>query len=262
MSEVFGGYAHYYDLLYRDKDYAVEADYVIDIIEKIVPNASCILELGCGTGAHAEYFAKKEYVVDGIDLSSPMLINAESRKKNLPAEIARRLSFFEGDVRTCRTGKTYDAVISLFHVMSYLSINADLEAVFETAATHLRHDGLFFFDCWYGPAVLSDKPVIRVKRLSDDVIDVLRIAEPTMHYNENTVDVNYQVQITEKKSGKAQTLHELHKMRYLFMPEIDALASKNGMEVAIAREWMSNKEPGDSTWSICVGLIKKVCSHP
>ena len=30
---VFGNYAHYYDLLYRDKNYAKEADYVDKLIK-------------------------------------------------------------------------------------------------------------------------------------------------------------------------------------------------------------------------------------
>ena len=36
-------------------------------------------------------------------------------------------------------------MISLFHVMSYQTTNADLLAVFATAAAHLRPGGLFLF---------------------------------------------------------------------------------------------------------------------
>jgi ubiquinone/menaquinone biosynthesis C-methylase UbiE len=50
---VFADYAHYYDLLYRDKDYAAEAEYVVGLIRKFHPSARSILELGSGTGIHA-----------------------------------------------------------------------------------------------------------------------------------------------------------------------------------------------------------------
>ena len=77
------------------------------------------------------------YIVHGVDLSEAMLARAEERKAALPPEVAARLSFIYGDMRTVRTGETYDAVISLFHVMSYQTTNADLEAAFETATVHI-----------------------------------------------------------------------------------------------------------------------------
>lgn len=51
---VFGDvYLRYYDLLYKDKDYKREADYVDALIKKYHPEPKSIknlLELGCGTG--------------------------------------------------------------------------------------------------------------------------------------------------------------------------------------------------------------------
>ncbi len=166
----FGEYAHYYDLLYRDKDYEKEANFVHGLIHKYSPNARTILELGCGTGRHAELLASKGYDVLGIDRSREMLEAANKRLIRLEKTAAARLSFDQGDVRTYRTDKSFDAVISLFHVMSYQTTNKDLQDVFETAKVHLNRGGLFIFDCWYGPAVLTDRPAVRVKRLEDDAI--------------------------------------------------------------------------------------------
>ena len=56
MNPAFDTYARYYDLLYRDKDYAGEAAYVASHIRQHAPEAARILELGCGTGAHAEHW--------------------------------------------------------------------------------------------------------------------------------------------------------------------------------------------------------------
>ena len=91
-----------------------EADYVAAHIRQHAPQAKRILELGCGTGAHAEHLASMGYVVHGVDLSESMLARAESRKSKLPPEMAARMSFQHGDVRTVRTGQIYDVVISLF----------------------------------------------------------------------------------------------------------------------------------------------------
>lgn len=250
MSQVFDIYARYYDLLYRDKDYAAESGYVAAHIRRQAPQAKCILELGCGTGAHAEHLARMGYTVHGVDMSEAMLTRAEARKAALPPDVAARLSFGLGDVRTVRTGKIYDAVISLFHVISYQITNADLEAAFETASVHLQPGGVFLFDFWYGPAVLAQQPEVRVKRLENDDIKVTRIAEPVMHVNENVVDVNYQVWIEINDSGAVEQVHETHKMRYLFLPELTRLLDSSQFEMIEAREWLTNSLPGENSWGV------------
>jgi ubiquinone/menaquinone biosynthesis C-methylase UbiE len=57
MGKVFNAYARYYDLLYNDKAYHSESAYIHSIIKQYVPNAKSVLELGSGTGAHAEHSA-------------------------------------------------------------------------------------------------------------------------------------------------------------------------------------------------------------
>jgi len=250
MSQVFDAYARYYDLLYRDKDYAGESEYIAAHIRKQAPQAKRILELGCGTGAHAEHLARMGYTVHGVDMSKAMLARAEARKATLPPEVATRLSFSLGDVRTVRTGETYAAVISLFHVMSYQASNVDLVAAFETASVHLQQGGIFLFDFWYGPAVLLQKPEVRVKRLENDEIKVTRIAEPVMHVNENVVDVNYQVWIEDNESGAVEQVLETHKMRYLFLPEIKRLLDFHELVILEVSEWLTDNPPGEKSWGV------------
>jgi SAM-dependent methyltransferase len=151
---VFNHYARYYDLLYRDKDYAGEARFVHDQFAQHGLAAGRLLELGCGTGRHAVEFAKLGWSVDGVDLSQAMVAQAQERARQQQPEITSRIQFQQGDLRSADTGQTYDAIISLFHVMSYQTSNADLAAAVATAAAHLRTGGLFLFDFWYGPAVL------------------------------------------------------------------------------------------------------------
>lgn len=257
MSQVFDAYARYYDLLYRDKDYAGEAEYVAAHIRKQVPHAKRILELGCGTGAHAEHLARMGYTVHGVDVSEAMLARAEARKAALPTELAARLSFGLGDVRAVRTGETYDAVISLFHVMSYQTGNADLEAAFETASVHLLSGGIFLFDFWYGPAVLAQQPDVRVRRLEDEVIKVTRIAEPELHVNENVVDVNYTVLIEVKATKKVEQVRETHRMRYLFLPELLCFADAEIWTDFKSFGWMKFQELQQEDWAGLFFATKK-----
>ena len=76
---VFGNHARYYDPLYRDKDYPAEAHFVHDLIQKHMPGACMLLELRCGTGAHAIALADQGYQVHGVDITGEMLELAEAR---------------------------------------------------------------------------------------------------------------------------------------------------------------------------------------
>ncbi|HYN80923.1 MAG TPA: class I SAM-dependent methyltransferase [Gemmatimonadaceae bacterium] len=248
---VFAGYSRYYDLLYRDKDYAAEARHVHDILQKHAPGVRSLVEIGCGTGAHAAELASLGYDVVGVDMSVGMLAAAAARKGELPAAHAERIEFSHGDARSVRLGRRFGAVVSLFHVMSYQTSNSDLAAAFATAAAHLEPGGVFVFDCWYGPAVLTDRPSTVVKKLADEAIDVTRVAEPEMHAEENVVDVNYAVTITDRVTGKVETLHETHRMRYLFTPEIAMMLEATGMALIESREWMTDRAPGFHSWSAC-----------
>jgi SAM-dependent methyltransferase len=249
MSQVFDAYARYYDLLYRDKDYAAEVVFLLAQLRRHQPSATRVLELGCGTGIHAEHLARRGFHVHGVDLSAEMLKKAETRKASLPSEVAARLSFSQGDARTVRTGAQYDVVISLFHVMSYQNSNADLAAAFATAAQHLGAGGVFMFDYWYGPAVLLQKPEVRVKRLGDEQIEVLRIAEPVLRAAENVVDVNYTVIITTKADGAVRQINETHSMRYLFLPEISQLANGPVWNGCTSSAWLGDVQPSEQDWT-------------
>lgn len=247
---VFGAYSRYYNLLYKDKDYAGETEYIQGLIRKYHPHAKKILDLGCGTGRHDILLAEKGYDIIGVDMSEEMLSVANSQLSSLkPRHLS--LNFIHDDIRTVRLGSTFDVVTSLFHVMSYQTTNDDLFAAFATARAHLKAGGIFIFDCWYGPAVLTDRPSVRVKRLENNEISVTRIAEPVMHPNKNMVDVNYRVFVRDKATGEVEELQETHRMRYLFRTEVDLLLRETAMDIIEASEWMTGHEPGFDTWGIC-----------
>lgn len=247
--KVFDFYSAYYDLIYRDKDYAGEAAYIAGLLRGQGLDEGHLLEMGCGTGVHAYHLARMGYNVHGIDLSEKMVARANEKRKTDYRDADDRLRFETGNVGSYRAGRTFDAAISLFHVMSYQTGNAQLEAAFATAAAHLQPGGIFVFDFWYGPAVLTDLPHRRVRELEDDAISLVRTAEPVMHPNENVVDVNYQVAVRNKESGETSEIKETHRMRYLFLPELTGLAERHGFSVAGAHEWMSGAPLSFTSWN-------------
>jgi SAM-dependent methyltransferase len=247
---VFGNYARYYDLLYQDKDYIGETQFIHQLIQSNAPDATTILELGCGTGNHAMLLAKEGYRVCGVDLSAEMLQHANERRDRISSALATRLEFSQGDLRQVRFNRQFDVVISLFHVISYQTTNADLLAAFTTAKMHLKPGGLSIFDVWYGPAVLSDPPTVRVKRLENESIQVTRIAEPVVYPNENLVDVNYHAFVKDLNSGAIDEIRETHTMRYLFKPELELLLNQLQMQIVDHREWLTDRRSGLNTWGV------------
>jgi SAM-dependent methyltransferase len=248
---VFDFYAAYYDLIYRDKDYAAESDYVLALLREAAPQPRFVLELGCGTGGHAVEFAKRGLDVVGIDLSAPMVQLAEARRL-ASGPLADRMRFQTGDIRHYRERRRFDAVVSLFHVMSYQTTNADLLAALATARAHLGVGGLFLFDCWYGPAVLSDRPRELTKQVFDSRIEIERHTCSTMHVNDNCVNVHFDITITARESGACEHMAEDHRMRYLFLPELVQYLAWSGFVLRDARSWMSDKALDDRSWYACL----------
>jgi len=246
----FKDYARYYDLLYRDKDYASEAEFVHQLIQKHAPGARSILELGCGSGVHAQYLAKLGYRIHGVDMSTEMLEYAEERRIGMDRDQSERISFVQGNIHNINLGRNFDAVIALFHVMSYQPSNSDLKDSFATAKNHLIKDGVFIFDYWYGPAVLTNLPHIRVKRVEDNYIDITRIAEPFMHPNENLVEVNYQIFVKDKTKETVQVFRETHRLRYLFKPELELFFAEAGLKHLECCEWNTGRVPGFDSWNV------------
>ena len=244
-------YSQYYDLLYSDKDYISEVKYVDSLIKANGKNTKTLLDMGCGTGKHAELFCDMGYEVHGIDLSKGMLKIAENRRKNK----GDSLSFSQSNIQNLSLNKKFDVVISLFHVMSYQNSNSELIKAFEVAKNHLNNDGIFVFDFWYGPAVLTDLPTTRVKRLENENIKVTRIAEPVIYAKKNIVDVNYDVFIEDKLSNKIIEKKELHKMRYFFDTELEMICEKVGFKILNKFEWLSKKKPNFNSWNV-VWIIK------
>lgn len=251
MSEkVFNAYSRYYDLLYRDKDYPGEAAYIQRVLTRCGIPKGDLLEFGSGTGKHGRLLAAQGYTVHGIERSADMVAEAE-------AEAVPGFTCQQGDIASTSMGRTYDAVLSLFHVISYQTSNAQLQAVFANAAAHLNHGGIFIFDFWYSPAVYAQNPVVRVKRMADDQVEITRIAEPFIYSNENRVDVNYTIYSRELSTGDVQTLQETHPMRHFSLPEIDILADVHGFERLAAEEFITGNIPSETTWGVFV-ILKRI----
>ena len=226
--EVFQDYAYYYNAFYQDKDYRMETQQVDILLKRYGNNIKKIINFGCGTGKHDIELSRMGYQCTGIDMSSMMIEIAKQNAENLKEH---NINFSVADIRTYKERNQYDAVISLFHVMSYQTDNNDILSAFQSARNALNIGGIFIFDVWYGPGVLSDKPIVRVKEVEDNNYRLIRIAKPVMDDKRNVVDVCYEVLAIDKKTNETKTIEEVHHMRYFFRPELEFYLRESGFEL-------------------------------
>ena len=221
-------YANQYDQLYRDKDYAAECDFIETFFAQAAAPVRRVLDLGCGTGGHALPFAQRGMHVTGVDLSAEML--ACAREKSHKLGVADRIALHHSPIQGYDCGQTFDAVTCLFAVLSYLTTNSDLLAGLQTARRHLTPGGVFIFDFWHGPAVLTDRPTERTRVVEQAGTRTLRHARPEFDFAANIVRVNYHLLELRGSEVVAET-KETHSMRYLFRPELDFYCTQAGFEL-------------------------------
>ena len=251
--EVFDRYGHYYDLLYRDKDYEAEVEYVARALRSAAPKTATLLEFGSGTARHGRLFASRGFQVVGVERSKSM-VNVAQTVQSLTG--AGSFSCTQGDIATVKLGRAFDAVIALFHVLSYQTADAEIAQTFANAAAHLNPGGLFLFDLWHGPAVLQQAPSIRTKRVADANTRLTRIANPELHPENHIVTVRYTIKVESIRDNRTETFQEEHQMRYFFPNEIESLARENQFKVERCEEFMTGQAASEKTWGVCYLLRK------
>jgi SAM-dependent methyltransferase len=241
----FEQYAPWYDLLYEDKNYVAEASFVEQQLHRHGARSGTLLDLGCGTGVHAIEFARRGWMVTGIDLSKDMIRRAEARL----LKDAQPVRFRQANV--CETGpeRDFDAVVSLFHVASYQTSRTNLEDMFRTAHAALKPNGILLFDYWYGGAVLAQGVETRVKEVERAPLRITRIAQSTHDESNSAVQVNYTLFCEDQNTSEILRVDESHHMRYWFPFEIEAALESAGLDAVGHFAWMSTDAPTLQNWS-------------
>jgi SAM-dependent methyltransferase len=246
--EVFRGYAKFYDRLYADKDYVAECRFLERVFAKNgVTHGASVLDLGCGTGGHLIPMARSGYDVTGVDRSREMISIAEA--KTLSEGLTP--SLLVADVRDLALGRTFDAVVAMFAVVGYQLSNRDLASMFSVARDHLDVGGLFVFDAWFGPAVLTEKPEVKRKMIPlDDGETLVRVATPTLDVIAQTVRVDYTLE-REGAGGSVHEVAESHTVRFLFAQEVAYFLEVAGFEVSGLMPFMREGEvPTSQDWNV------------
>lgn len=136
--------ARYYDVVHdgRGRDADTEADLVLGEIHRRRAPVSSLLDVACGTGVHLARFAERCEVV-GVDLSSAML--------EIAAERAPGITLHQGDFCSFALDRRFDAVVSLFSSIGYLTEEAGLREGIANLARHVHDGGVLLVEGWIEP---------------------------------------------------------------------------------------------------------------
>lgn len=254
MNKVFNSYGKYYDIIYADKNYEKECDFLEKIFQRYSKSkVKTILDGGCGTGGHAIPLAKRGYEVTGIDLSEEMI----SIAKEKASRIGTNVNFSTMDLRKLHFNKKFDAFICMFTVVGYIVENEDVEKVFRNIRNHLKPHSLFLFDFWYGPTVLHIRPSPRIKIAKKDDMQVIRFAEPHLNTLLHLCEVKYSLIVTKKKKI-IDEVEETHHVRYFFPKEIQHfLKATNFRLLGLCPFLNLKKELTENDWNV-MGIAQAV----
>jgi SAM-dependent methyltransferase len=134
--KLYGELAAWWPLMSAPAEYEEEAaGYQRILLEASESPTRTVLELGSGGGNNASYF-KARFSLVLVDPAPGML--QVSRALNPECE------HFEGDMRTVRLGREFDAVFVHDAVM-YMTTEADLRRAMETAYVHCKPGGVTLF---------------------------------------------------------------------------------------------------------------------
>ncbi len=247
--DVFGPvYGAAYDALYAEKDYELECDFVEEIFRRFsAHDIEKVLDLGCGTGGHAVKLASRGYQVTGVDISEEMLARAEQKA----TAVERAPRFVRADIRSFSLADSFDAAIAMFAVMSYQTTDDELVAAIRAVRAHLADGGLFVFDVWFGPGVLTDPAHDRFRVVETETGRVIRLVHSELNLAAQVVDVQYHVVRIEDRVIVDET-RESHRMRFLFPRELESLLQRGGLElVHLCPVAALDRSPALSDWNVC-----------
>lgn len=257
-SNQFDVYASFYDLLYKDKDYKGESEYINKLISKFLRKRkqnSSLLDLACGTGSHLRELYKKGYSkLSGSDIAKSMISIA--RKKAIGKGLD--IDFFNYSFQDSnKIPGSFDVILSMFSAVNYLTSYRDQSKMLSNVHGLLNNNGLFIFDYWNGYAVTHNYSPVKVLRKKSGDAEIMRISETTLDLMAQKAQVKFTCNYVQKNK-KIIEFEEVHHLHYYYFSEIKNLLASHNFEVLHISPFMKmNKELSPSDWNISV-VAKKI----
>ncbi len=227
----YGAFAHCYDRMMHDVDYAAWTDYLISFLQEY--SVKTAVDCACGTGMITTALAKAGYTMIGTDISEDLLMEART---NALKRGMRFLPFVCQDMTALEVHKPVDAVICTCDGVNYLTEDGDAERFFQHALAALRQGGLLLFDVSSAYKLEKTLGNETFTEITEDYAYIWSNAfDPAKNLCE--MDLTFFV----RDGGIWRRFSEQHLQRAYRASELKKLLERNGFEVAGIYDAFSRK---------------------
>ncbi len=219
---MYNHFSYVYDYFMDNIPYDEWFENILDIFDKYNFNPKTILDLGCGTGELTSKFAKKGYLMVGIDLSEHMINVAKQKNEELNVNVIYQVQ----DMTTFNLSQKVDCMISTCDSYNYVLDDNDLQKSFKKVYEYLNNGGMFIFDM---NTENYFKNTLGECTYSDIALDSAYIVEN--NYDEKTKINNYELNLfTENKDGSYLRSIEIHKEKARSIDEVKKLLNNANLK--------------------------------
>lgn len=240
MNKPFQNSAEFYELIYQNKDYKKETDYIYSLLNSLKINVQGeLLDIGCGTGGYLPFHLEKNVNITGLDISKEMLEIAKLKFPNI--------EFILGDIKKIEMSKIFNFAFMSFHVINYQNSKVEVLKTFQNISNHLKKDGILIFDFWHGLAIENDPPKKVDKIFRNKSLKLVRKTTPTVNSITQIIDVCFDFSIY-KEDILTNQFQENHLMRYLYKEEIEKSLAQAGFEICLCNGWLKSEAIASHDW--------------
>ncbi|MFL5786403.1 MAG: class I SAM-dependent DNA methyltransferase [Bacteriovoracaceae bacterium] len=234
MNDTFRSYATFYDRIYSSRAHDRITEETVRLLAKHGVMSGSLLDLGCGTGTHASLFEKKGFAYKGADRSEQMIGIARTK-------LPKKDAFIVSSFAELNLEKKYDAIISMFHVLSYQTDDQSVSDFFSCLHRHMHSHSVAIVDFWSGPAVKADGPHVSQRTFKDEEGEFRKSVVPLASSAFPIFDLEMRIEELSPASGHPE-IREIHSMRCFFADELEKFAQKSGLHIV-------EKDIRDNDWN-------------
>jgi ubiquinone/menaquinone biosynthesis C-methylase UbiE len=200
-----------------------ESDFVRALLSQHA-NVANILDVACGTGAHASLLTEAGFTVTGLDLN-PFMINFAHKNHST-------LTFLVGDMRALPFSNAFDAVICMCSSFSYNNSNEEITAAIQGFSRALKPGGLVIIDV-FNPLSLLER-----RAFASEIREDTKYAQVGMYsVSEISIETSAQLLVEKRslftKKDDKLVQSDVTKFRLFFPQELSYFLETNGFENVI-----------------------------
>jgi ubiquinone/menaquinone biosynthesis C-methylase UbiE len=223
MKKEYNSLSKYYDLLHNEKDYLKESVFFIKLIKKYKTTKNKkLLDVACGTGEHIKYF-KKNFIVDGVDLSKNLIKIAKEKNSKIKFKVA--------DMKRFKTTEKYGTITCLFSSLAYLKNITEIKQTLNNFYYNLEKGGVALIETFFVRDNLKELKN-HVRKYISKNLKIKRTINININHNIANVEAKYE--IFEKGKNK-KVVKDKQNVKLYTKKELENMIEKIGFKVKILK---------------------------